>query len=265
MSLVSFTIFLISGCGSDNSVNQGGNPASSYNKILTAESGVNKFELWSSTGTALMYGYNEIGIKAYQNGVEKTSGIVNYNTTMYHGLGGPSHTTPVKEDFIFDAATGFFKGYVIFIMYDTAAFWAADYYYNNEFGIDSSVFPLEFNSLSQILVWDNTVTQRVYILTLLSSLSPILGLNELKVMLHETSGFQIYNELHSAEMFIRPQMISTGQSSDNNTNPVYLGDGVYKGTVNFTLPGEWYVYDSIKYNGTVITKSPPPKFKFTVN
>ncbi|MBV6478440.1 MAG: hypothetical protein HGGPFJEG_01195 [Ignavibacteria bacterium] len=212
-----------------------------------------------------MYGYNDIGIKVFQNGNEKNTGVVKYKTTMYHGLGGPSHTTPVKENFNYDVSTGLFKGYAVFIMYDTAAFWAADYDYNSEFGVDSAVFPLEFNSLSQILVWDNTFTQRVYILTLLSSLSPVSGLNELKVMLHETSGFQVYNELPNAEMFIRPQLISTGQGSDNNANPVYLGEGIYKGTVNFTMPGEWYVYDSVKYNGTVITKSPPPKFKFTIN
>lgn len=262
---VLFAFILINGCGSDSSVNTGGNGNGAYYKILTAESGESRFELWSSSGTSLGYGYNNIGIKVFQNNAEKTSGIVKYKTIMYHGIGGPSHSVPVKENFYYDAASGFFKGYVIFIMYDSTAFWTADYNYNNEFGIDSSVFQISLNSSGQILAWDNTITQKIYFLTLISPLSPVLGMNDLNLMLHQTSDFYAYEEVESAEMHVKPWIVSLNQGSANNENPVYLGEGLYKGKINFTVNGEWFVYDSVKYNGTVITNSPPPKFRFDIH
>jgi len=263
-----FTFIMISaifaGCSDDTSVTPNGNQPGKYSRILTIESGDKKFEIWSSSASTLIYGYNDIGFKVFSDGLEKTNGFVKYLPTMYHGIGGPSHTVPVKENFYYDSADKLFKGYVIFIMYDSSAFWASDYNFNNEFSVDSSVFDLSMNYKSQIYAWDNVNTQRVYILTLVSPLSPRVGSNEMTVMLHESSGFFTFSERDSAEMHIRPWMESMGHGSPNNVNPISIGGGYYKGNVNFTMSGEWYVYDSIRYNGTVLTKTPPPKFIYDV-
>ncbi len=257
-------LILLSGCGSDNSVDPPVNQDSSYSRILTAESGEARVEVWSSTGNSLTYGYNNIGFKVYRNGIEMTSGFVEYKPTMYHGLGGPSHSVPVRDLFYYDSADKLFKGYAVFIMYDETAFWAADYNYNNELRIDSSAFSITYNSANKIIAWDNVLTQRTYVLSLISPLSPRVGQNDMNLMLHETSDFQTYGEIDSAEMFIRPWMESMGHGSSNNVNPVYTGGGTYKGNVNFNMAGEWFVYDSINYRGNVITKTPPPKLNFDV-
>jgi hypothetical protein len=262
--IILLTFTYITGCGSESPVQPAGNPTSSYSKIVTAESGGNKFEIWSSSGSNLIYGYNNIGFKVFQNSAEKTSGFVKYKPTMYHGVAGPSHSVPVKENFYYDSGDKLFKGYAVFIMYDETAFWAADYNYNNEIFIDSSIFQLTYSSSSQILAWDNVNTQRTYVVSLISPLSPRVGLNEVNMMLHETIDLQTYRELDSAEMYIRPWMETMGHGSSNNVNPVFLGGGAYKGTVNFNMAGEWFVYDSISYKGTVLTKTPPPKLNFDV-
>jgi hypothetical protein len=261
---ISLLIAFLSGCGSDSPVDPGGNQSTAYTKIITAESGGNKFEIWSSSGSSLIYGYNNIGFKVFQNGTEKTGGYVKYKPTMYHGIAGPSHSIPVKEYFYYDAGDKLFKGYATFIMYDETAFWAADYNYNNEIFVDSSVFQLAYSSLGQVLVWDNIHTQRTYVVSLISPLSPRVGLNDVNLMLHETIDLQSYKELDSAEMFIRPWMETMGHGSSNNVDPVFLGGGSYKGTANFNMAGQWFLYDSISYKGTVLTKTPPPKLNFNV-
>ena len=259
------TFALLTGCGNESSVNTNGNPVNTYNKILTAESDGKKFEVWSGSGSNLIYGYNNIGIKVYQDGVEKTDGYVKYKPTMFHGVGGPSHSVPVKEKFFYDNSERMFKGYAVFIMYDETAFWTGDYNFNDEIFVDSSVFQITLNRSSQILVWDNVNTERTYIVTLVSPLSPQVGLNEINLMLHETVDLQSYKELDSAEMFIKPWMQSMGHGSTNNVNPSFHNGGAYKGTVNFNMGGEWYVYDSIVYRGTTLTRTPSPKFNFEIN
>ncbi len=258
------TVVFLTGCGNDSPVNSNGNTADKYKKILTAESSGKKIEVWSSSGSNLIYGYNDIGFKVFQEGIEKTNGFVNYKPTMYHGIGGPSHSVPVKENFYYDNTEKLFKGYAVFIMYDETAFWAADYKFNNDLFIDSSIFQISLNSSSQILVWDNVNTQRTYVVTLISPLSPRVGLNDISIMLHETIDLQSYKELDSAKMFIRPWMESMGHGSSNNVNPEFLDDGTYKGTVNFNMAGEWTVFDSINYQGSVLTRTPPPKLNFDV-
>ena len=84
-------------------------------------------------------------------------------------------------------------------------------------------------------------------------------------MLHQTDNMISYYEVSDAEMFIKPWMESMGHGSSNNINPTYTSPGRYKGTANFNMAGEWFLYDSIKVNGTFITRTPAPHFILQVN
>lgn len=46
-------------------------PGSPFNLIFNVENGALKFEVWSATANELKYGYNEIGFKVFNNGVEQ--------------------------------------------------------------------------------------------------------------------------------------------------------------------------------------------------
>lgn len=264
-SIFSFLALLWS-CNSDPPViNNEQNNQGDYVKIHTAESNGNKFEVWSNTAANFLYGYNNIGFKVFLNGTEQNEGYVNFLPTMYHGIGGPSHSVPVKNICTYDASIGLYSGYVIFIMYDTSAFWAADFNFNNTNRVDSSIIVLHPESKSKLYIWDNTVSQRTYVLTLMAPLSPNLGLNTVDMMFHESADLNTFSEVEAAEMFIRPWMEAMGHGSGNNVDPVPIGGGKYRGTANFTMAGEWFLYDSIKVNNTFITKTPPPKFILEVN
>ncbi len=255
---------LLTGFGCNDPSSAGGEQNSGYVKIHSAASGSSRFEIWSKTGASLIYGYNDIGFKVFQNETELSGGHVKFYPTMYHGVGGPSHSVPVKEFFYYDQSSKLFKGYAIFIMYDESAFWAADYNFNDQIILDSSIFSITLDERSQIRVWDNSTTQRTYVLSLVSPIYPRTGLSELNLMLHETIDLESYREIDSAAMTIRTWMDSFGHGSDNNVNPISLGGGVYRGTVNFTRTGGWGVYDSISHNGSVLTRTPPPMLNFEV-
>ncbi|MCC6866762.1 MAG: FixH family protein [Ignavibacteria bacterium] len=251
-------------CGNDNTVNTPNDPAD-YTKIYTAETGSNKIDVYSKTSTGFIYGYNDIAFKVFINNAEQNSGYVKFKATMYHGLGGPNHSVPVSPQFNFNSDENLFTGYVNFIMYDTAAFWIANFNYNEQFTIDSSAFTLNYSTRTKIAAWDNSQTERTYFLTLIEPHAPVVGLNDVEMMLHETQNLQTFSEISNAEMFIRPWMESMGHGSSNNVDPVNVSPGRYKGTANFNMAGEWFLYDSIKVNGNFITRTPTPKFTLEVN
>lgn len=259
-------LFFNYGCGDNNPVieNDPGTPTD-YIKIYTAESGANKFEVYSKSASNFVYGYNELGFKFYLDNVEQNQGFVKFKPTMYHGIGGPSHSIPHPDKNYYDNDKNLFTGYAIFIMYDTAAFWAADFNYNDTHSLDSAVFPLYYSNRTKLAAWDNSVTEKTYFLTLLSPTAPVVGLNNAEFMLHQTGDMTNYDEVNNAEMFIRPWMETMGHGSSNNVDPVYISPARYRGVVNFNMPGEWYLYDSIKVNGNFITPTPAPKFILDVN
>jgi hypothetical protein len=52
---------------------------------------------------------------------------------------------------------------------------------------------------------------------------------------------------------ITPEMPSMGHGSPNNVNPVHTGNGHYKGTVNFTMTGDWRIHLKLTRNGRLIS------------
>lgn len=259
------TLFIFSRCGSDNPIINVNNEPSDYTKIFTAEGSNNKFEVYSTSGTNFIYGYNNLAFKVYINNAEQNQGYVKFKPTMYHGIGGANHSVPVSEQFNFNSEKNMFTGYAVFIMYDTAAFWAADFNYNGQVFVDSAIMNLDYSSKTQIYAWDNSVTQKTYMLSLISPSAPRVGLNTVEYMLHYTTDMTNYTEINDAEMFIRPWMESMGHGSSNNVNPVSKTGGKYEGTANFNMAGEWFLYDSIKVAGSYITNTPAPKFILQVN
>ena len=256
----------LAGCNSDSTVDPtNNNTNSNYVKINTIEQGSVMFEQYSATGTVLGYGYNDIGFKVYVSGTEKKSGSVYYQPKMFHFIGSPWHSSPVKNVFEYDAEKQMFMGYACFTMIsDSSGSWFGFYNYNNETSIDSVRFTVATSTTAQVRAWDDMVSGHTYVLTLIEPLNAKVGLNNLNFILHTTNNDKVYTEVNGAEMFIRPWMPSHGHGSSSNVNPASTGEGRYTGKANFSMSGGWEVYDSVIYNGGTITKSPSPKFLFDV-
>ncbi|MBI5402097.1 MAG: FixH family protein [Ignavibacteriae bacterium] len=261
-------VFLLSGiifysCNSDNAV-ESNTETSAYVKLLTAESGNTKFELWSATGSVLAYGYNEIGFKVFINGTEKTDGFVKYKPVMYHFIGQTGHSCPVSSAFYYNSSKKLFTGYACFSMISDSASngqWTGYYNYNNASFVDSIPFTVLYSD-NQLIEWDDIVGSNTYVLTLLKPKTPRLGINTFEVLFHKYIGNNLYAEIDSAVMSIKPWMPAHGHGSSSNVNPISFGSGRYEGKVNFNMQGEWYVYDTIKINNTIVTKNDPPRFIF---
>lgn len=247
-----FIALVVSSCGSENTVAP---PVttSTYSKVLTVDSANTRIELYNENSSILFVGYNEIGFKVFMDNVEQKHGFFKYIPVMFHNS-GPGHSTPVQSDFYYDNSKGMFTGYVCYSMLsDTTSFWFADYNYNNQFTIKRRQFDVVQGVGNQMRIWFDAAANVLYYLTLILPKDPIVGLNDFKVILHKSADQINYYEVNNAQMYIKPWMPSHGHGSSSNVNPVFTSYGKYEGKVNFTMPGQWFVYDSVVVNNQTVS------------
>lgn len=270
MKIITFIIFsifiLIYSCSNDSSVNPlNQNQQTNYTKVLTAETGQTKFELYNATASYIAYGYNDLGFKVFLNNQEQTAGWVKFKPKMYHNFPGSAyHTSPTSGQFLYNGGKSMFSGYACFTMVtDTSMGWWGFFNYNNQANIDSVYFTVNAFSNAQVRTFTSINSTGIFQITLVSPYDPKVGMNTFKCLLHKTITETEYEEVTNADMFIRPWMEAMGHGSSNNVNP-YNNNGFYEGQVNFTMSGTWSVYDSVKVSGEWVTPTPPPKFTMNV-
>jgi hypothetical protein len=245
--------------GPENNNNNG------YNKVLTGESNGVKFELYDSSATGIVTGYNNLGIKVFINNEEKTAGYVKLNVKMYHTFISESHSTPLSPVFNYDADKKMFTGYTSMLMYtDSTSYCMAFFNYNDEQHVDSVKFAVAIDTMNQVRGFTDFNSGYTFIFTVISPKYPSVGMNDFKCLFHRTGNNLDYYEVDSAQMFFRTLKESNNHSSTGNINPVSLGNAFYSGKINLDESGLWFVYDSVKYQNIVITNVPPPKFIFDV-
>ena len=261
--LISF--FLLMSCGDTTTPLLQNEPGDTYQRIITAENGGNKFEVWTTGNDTLMTGYNKVGFKVFEGSSEKTTGYVKFYAKMFHFTSTEFHATPVEPQYSYDAALGMFAGYIIMLMpSDSSSRWYGYYNYNDEFSIDSVNFDAGWDTRTKFKIFTDIGAQLSYLITMTAPIDPVRGLNDFSCLLHESPDFVNFTQVNSANMFITPKLDSLNHTSEGNVNPVYLGGGIYKGKVNFEIPGGWKVYDSIYYNNRCITQNSTPYIYFQV-
>lgn len=245
--------------GPENNNNMG------YYKVLTGESNGVKFELYDSSYTGFVTGYNNLGIRVYINNEEKTSGFVKLNVRMYHTFINESHSTPISPVFNYDAGKKMFTGYASMLMFtDSTSYCLAFFNYNNEKYADSVKFSVAIDTMNQVRGFIDFQTGYSFIFTLISPKYPSVGMNNFKCLFHKTANNVEYYEIDSARMYFRTLKESNNHSSAGNINPVWQGNGFYDGKINLDESGLWFVFDSVKYQDRIITNVPPPKFIFNI-
>ena len=251
-------------CSDDNPVINS-NTAEVYQKIISVESGSTKFEMWTENNDTLMTGYNKVGFKVFDNGTEKTSGFVKFYAKMFHFTSTEFHATPVEPIYYYNQSQGMFTGYIIMLMpSDTTSRWYGYYNYNDDLFIDSIRFDVGWEQKTKFKIFTDIGNELSYLITMKSPRDAVTGYNEFSCLLHESHDFVNFTQVNTAVMYLRVSLDSLNHQSTDNTNPMYQGNGIYKGRVNFDMPGGWQVYDSIYYNNRCITRDGTPTIYFDV-
>lgn len=263
--LLLIPVIINTGCGNENDMITPPPPGETYYKIITAENGNFKFEVWTTNNDTLMTGYNKVGFRVFENGAAKTSGYVKFYAKMFHFTSTDFHATPVEPQYNYNSELGMFTGYIIMLMpSDTTSRWYAYYNYNNEFSVDSAQFDVGWDYKTKFKIFTDLGAELSYLITVVSPVDPIRGLNDFNCLLHESPDFVDFTQVNTAAMYLRPRLDSLNHTSSGNMNPVYSGNGIYWGKVNFDYSGGWKLYDSIYYNNRLITQNGTPYIYFQV-
>lgn len=264
--LIIFAAALFYSCGSDDPITPANeDPQNSYIKVLTAENGTLKFELWSATSNPMRFGYNKIGIKVFESSSPKTTGFVKFFPWFYWSSSQENRSTPVSPQFDYVDSLEMFTGYAMFKTISGGGVqWNGRFNYNDQLFMDSVSFSVNSFSSAQIIYISDPQSSYIYYFSLVKPYSPVQGQNTYQCMLHRTLDELSFEQVNDAQIYIMPWMETMGHGSPNNVHPSYTSEGIYQGEVNFNMAGQWVVYDTIYHANHKLTGNIPPKFTFDI-
>lgn len=197
---------------------------------------------------ALTDGYNPLFVKITDvNGAVNNAAVVSFNPMM--DMGTMMHTTPTEQP-VYNATTEMYEGVISFVMPTNAGgAWTLNVNVDGE----AVAIPLTINpSPTKIIgIYTGTDTKK-YVVSLVVPDQWEVGMNDVEILIHERASMMSFPALDNIDVVMTPEMISMGHGSPNNVSPVSIGNGHYKGQVNYTMTGDWRLHFQLSIAGTVV-------------
>lgn len=237
-------------------------------KLITSVA-VNDFSinLYITGYDSLTTGYNVFYFKVKKNSVNQTNGCIKFFPKMWM-TPTYAHSTPYDSTYNFDFSIGYYTGYTIFSMPTgpTTPWWGFISYVDElgiSFNADSVSLDVSYYSEKQWrFIYDST-DESTYMLTLLKPFTAQTGLNDFNIMLHKSDAYLYeHMEISNAEIILNTYNQDTSSFPSGNVNPLPGSDAVYRGKINLPFRDKWFVEDTIRINGRIITNNPPPMPSF---
>jgi hypothetical protein len=221
-----------------------------------------KVEIWGKQN--FYVGYNNLIVVLYDslNLTDKiTDAHIHFMPLMTMGSGemAMQHASPVENPDE-EALNGVFPGAVIFVMPTSAdGAWQLSLSVHNhkydkegeaEFDITVDNPATSVLTVFTALTADNSKL----VLSLMQPADPKVGMNDIEMAIHKKVSMMDWPPDDTYTIEIAPEMPSMGHGSPNNVNPTSIGNGHYKGKVNFTMTGEWKVNVLVKKDGADVSQ-----------
>ena len=177
-------------------------------------------------------------------------------------MGTMMHSAPVENPSSdMPTMNGLYEAQVFFVMPSMAGTWELKLTYNNK--------DLGSTAMASIPVTVMQTTDRVMASFRDSSTSintpiflgyvlpekPQVGLNDIEIVVFYRKDMNTWPAENGVTLEIEPTMPSMGHGSPNNVNPTFMGNGHYKGKVNYTMSGLWKIDVTVLRNGTEISNN----------
>lgn len=192
----------------------------------------------------LHVGQNQVRYRVLHDGQPASHALLTQRPLM--DMGSMRHACPLQNPDHEPAEDGLFPGLLVFTMptMDDATWTLAV-----DVALEHDGPPVTV-SLGELTVADSALKQvvtrdgRRITLTLGFSEAPHVGVNELVVTAHVAHDAMMmsYDPVTDLAFTVTPEMPSMGHGSSNNLAPTLGDDGLYRGRVNFSMPGEWVVH-----------------------
>lgn len=235
------TLLFTTGCDSDDVAPT---PTVEYQKIAegTATGSDIKVELYSTED--LTTGYNQVYVALFDaSGKRLEQAGISFKPMMQ--MTDKQHSSPVENPASERALDGYFQGAVVFTMHSGAmGTWTlgVQVQANGQTGTFTTPVTIKEAATSRLKSFVSKTDGAKYFVALLQPQQPKVGVNDLEVAVYKAQTMMDFPAVTNLTMALDPEMPTMGHGSPNNVNPTHTSGGHYKGKVNFTMTGLWYLH-----------------------
>lgn len=222
-----------------------------------------KVEIWGKKN--FFMGYNKLTVVLVdslnaQNSIKDAHIHFMPVMTMGSGMMAMQHACPVENP-AEKAINGIFAGAVAFVMpTSTDGTWKLNVAVHNHSTDKEGTASLDITvdnptpSVMSVFTATSADASKL-VLSLVEPVSPKVGMNDIEFTLHRKASMMSWPADSTYTIEITPEMPSMGHGSPNNVNPTHIGNGHYKGKLNFTMTGEWKVNVLVKKDGNTVSNN----------
>lgn len=199
--------------------------------------------------------------------IEENGNLVDLQTfsiTPMMDMGNMEHSTPVDNPQLFEEDEEYFYSRVVFIMPGgEMGSWSISFEFVTGNGKTiSGEMPVDVKP-SWKLTSVKDAGDNIYFITWLAPQQPQSGNNDLSFMLHTRESMMAFPAVDDAELIIYPYMdMGSGQGhSTDFTAPEAVGNGIYKGDINYSMSGVWTTSVQLVVKGDTL---PEAVFEYSV-
>ncbi|HWB62123.1 MAG TPA: FixH family protein [Chitinophagales bacterium] len=206
----------------------------------------------------LYVGYNKLYIALYDSatGNRLTSANVTITSVMTM-MGNMASNGPAESPASQTAEEGLFNGVAVYTMPSGAnCSWALNIHVVNAANSNAGDFSQTVSIMQPTLSTEYSIIANddssSLVVAMVGPTDPKFGTNNFELAIYRKQGMMGYVPDDSYTVDITPTMPSMGgMSSPNNVNPVSMGNGHYKGSVNFNMSGDWRIMVHLMHNGNM--------------
>ncbi len=227
--------------------------------VLSSKTNVDAYKLDIYMMEDPFVGFNKIYIEVYDSISGERASDWNFTlkpmmTMMMNGT-TMQHTSPVEQP-KFSKEMNAYEGAVVFIMPTSdMGVWNMDIAFENNRGSGTLQFSpkvVEKDNPALLSFLSASNPDKKYFVALLNPTKPDVGINDFEIGIYTKESMMSFPTVDGLEVTIAPEMPTMGHGSPDNVNPVSMGNGHYKGSVNFTMSGLWHVNLTIKDGDNMI-------------
>lgn len=193
--------------------------------------------------TSINTGYNKFYIALYDSVSGNRIEDAHIRLTPMMNMGMMQHSAPYENPVSEEAINHLYPCSVVFIMSSMGGSWTVKVNVHNHLTGKEGFITIPFTVADPVKSKQNSFTAshngEKYFISLIEPSSPKVGINDMEIAIYKKLSMMSFLADSSLSVILTPEMPSMGHGSPNNVNPVHIGNGHYKGKVNFTMTGLW--------------------------
>jgi hypothetical protein len=201
-----------------------------------------KVQVYTKEST-ITSGYTKFYIALYDSTSGNRIENAHIQLTPMMDMGTMQHSAPYENPASEDAVEHLFPCSVVFVMSSMGGTWTVKIKVHNHLNNKEGylTIPVTVNEPVKSRMKSFTASHdgNKYFVSLIEPAHPKVGINDLEIAIYKKVSMMSWPADSSLAVTLYPEMPSMGHSSPNNVNPVHIGNGHYKGKVNFTMTGLW--------------------------